>query len=83
MSLQRDIMNNNTKLCSPLDSMPMREDWMMNFLRLDEPKTDFPFRSRTKALAILPELFQRQTRGIVDECCNKACSYEEMKTYCG
>ncbi|KAG7210233.1 hypothetical protein KM043_011782 [Ampulex compressa] len=29
------------------------------------------------------ERFRRQSRGIYEECCVKACALEELKTYCG
>ncbi|XP_059483216.1 LIRP isoform X2 [Neocloeon triangulifer] len=51
----------------------------------DELSSNFPFRSRAEATQLMPSnrRVRRKPRGIVDECCLKSCSINEMKSYCG
>ena len=47
----------------------------------------FPFRSRENAHAMMGRLgynerFRRDSRGIHDECCVKACTIDELISYC-
>lgn len=54
----------------------------MNSIGLEEPHY-FPFRSRSRAMAIMPGFFRRQARGVADECCSKPCTVDELSSYCG
>lgn len=41
----------------------------------------YPFQLKDFAHMMIPRRFRRDT-GIVEECCQKSCSYNEMKSYC-
>ncbi|XP_046666287.1 LIRP-like isoform X1 [Homalodisca vitripennis] len=73
------------KRSGPADSSSVHEDWMMHFMGMDDLGTanNFPFQSRTRAFAMFPGYLRRQTRGVADECCSKACTIAELATYCG
>lgn len=70
-----------TLLISGLDTMESDEDYQQPSY-LDDAKLPFPYRSRSKAAALLSGSFRRYTRGVTDECCKKACTIPELKTYC-
>ncbi|GFG29359.1 hypothetical protein Cfor_01239 [Coptotermes formosanus] len=50
---------------------------------IEEPESQFPFRSRSNAATLVPGSFRRHTRGVYDECCRKSCSIQEIASYCG
>ncbi|XP_023030027.2 insulin [Leptinotarsa decemlineata] len=60
-----------------------RADWLdfdnklENDLDSGEPK--FPFISRDLAESMVPV---KSRRGIIEECCIKSCSLNELRTYC-
>jgi hypothetical protein len=43
---------------------------------------DFPFIQKEAANSFLPMRFAR-SRGVVDECCKKPCTYRHLTLYCG
>ncbi|KAK2580605.1 hypothetical protein KPH14_007723 [Odynerus spinipes] len=47
----------------------------------------YPFRSAVTANAMMGRFagrrFRRESRGVYDECCAKACSIQELTSYCG
>ncbi|XP_063227913.1 LIRP-like isoform X1 [Bacillus rossius redtenbacheri] len=42
----------------------------------------YPFRVSSQARSVIPGAFRRLKRGLVDECCAKSCSIDEMRSYC-
>ncbi|XP_065331398.1 LIRP-like isoform X2 [Cloeon dipterum] len=59
-------------------SLPDTQDYWQD-------ESNYPFRSRASASQLIPSnrRVRRKPRGIVDECCLKSCSIQEMKSYCG
>ncbi|XP_044736019.1 LIRP-like [Chrysoperla carnea] len=45
-------------------------------------KPVFPFRSKMNAEAMYPRIFRRPRRSIIDECCRKPCTIDELRQYC-
>ncbi|XP_018572613.1 LIRP-like [Anoplophora glabripennis] len=47
---------------------------------ISDNDVDFPFLSKEYSRFFVP---QKIRRGIVDECCHKPCSINELRNYCG
>lgn len=45
-----------------------------------EETPDYPFMPKSAANSLIPPKFRRG--GIVEECCDKPCSIDELKAYC-
>lgn len=58
-------------------------DFWIQTTPIYEQEVQFPFRSRSKAVTVVPGSFRRHTRGVYDECCRKSCTIQEMASYCG
>lgn len=43
---------------------------------------EYPFMSRLQGSEMKSLGFRRISRGIYDECCRKACHYDEIASYC-
>lgn len=50
----------------------------------DEPLSDasHPYISKNTATSLITQFRRRRKRGVYNECCEKACSYEELFSYC-
>ncbi|XP_054263844.1 bombyxin A-3 homolog [Macrosteles quadrilineatus] len=85
----KELRRNLMFLCDSIykrsssDGTSGHEDWVMNLIGMEDPQMIYPFRSRAKAFAVIPEYFRRQTRGVADECCSKPCTIDELSSYCG
>ncbi|XP_017787024.1 PREDICTED: insulin-1-like [Nicrophorus vespilloides] len=42
----------------------------------------YPYINRFQGYRMIPHRFKRGAGGIVEECCHKACTFEEMAGYC-
>ncbi|XP_026467393.1 LIRP-like [Ctenocephalides felis] len=67
----------NKKSGRPEDDRFNSDDYLSFEQQLDEPT--FPFRSRSNAMRLK---FRRTVRGITNECCEKSCTYNELRSYC-
>nr|BBI47309.1 insulin-like peptide 2 [Gnatocerus cornutus] len=43
----------------------------------------FPYQTKASASTLMTNFRRRRRRGVFNECCEKPCSQEELKTYCG
>ncbi|XP_074038102.1 bombyxin B-8-like [Leptinotarsa decemlineata] len=61
-----------------------RADWLDFDNKLDNDlyseELKFPFISRDLAESMVPV---KSRRGIIEECCDRPCSINELQTYCG
>ncbi|KAJ8948990.1 hypothetical protein NQ318_023014 [Aromia moschata] len=48
--------------------------------RSRKPERDYPFVPKEWATSFIPQRLRRD--GVVNECCYKSCSIEEMQTFC-
>nr|UES72907.1 insulin-like protein 3 [Carausius morosus] len=72
--------NNLFKKSPPEEPKAEEPYWLEPLPMGDEPP--FPFRVPPQARSIIPGSFRRLKRGLVDECCSKSCTIDEMRSYC-
>lgn len=60
-----------------------RSYWESQYIS-DEPLSDesYPFISKSTATNLMTQFRRRRKRGVYNECCEKACTYEELMSYC-
>lgn len=71
------------KFCSIVAVFNRRSYWESQYIS-DEPLSDesYPFISKNTATSLITQFRRRRKRGVYNECCEKACTYEELMSYC-
>ncbi|XP_063227914.1 LIRP-like isoform X2 [Bacillus rossius redtenbacheri] len=71
--------NNLFKKSPPEDNLR----WAALIRRLVDTAGDLSLQQQQQqARSVIPGAFRRLKRGLVDECCAKSCSIDEMRSYC-